>query len=145
MGLAKTPVAAGFPATSRGGRFGPPAFRPRLRRRAPPPKVQTQHLSNLKNSNREAVRLEITVTTTKQRTPSSSNRENKACSTFVGAAVHYRPGLALGFGSGSVVLRGTNSKTGGRWSTPTATAERQRQSATNGAKIEIGSPQKCCD
>ncbi len=31
--------------------------------------------------------------------------------TFVGAAVHYRPGLALGFGWGSIVSRTTNTKT----------------------------------
>jgi len=30
---------------------------------------------------------------------------------LVGAAVHYRPGVALGFGSGSVISRTTNTKT----------------------------------
>ena len=30
---------------------------------------------------------------------------------LVGAAVHYRPGVALGFGSGSVVSPATNTKT----------------------------------
>jgi hypothetical protein len=41
--------------------------------------------------------------------------------TLVGAGIHYRPGVALGFGLFAL------------------------QSAKNGGKIEIGSPQKCCD
>src|SRR5271168_2949007 len=44
-----------FFGPSRGGSFlsDPPAFRPRPRRRVPPPEIQSQQVSSLKNSNRE--------------------------------------------------------------------------------------------
>jgi hypothetical protein len=67
-------------STCRGGSFlsDPPAFRPRLRRRVAPPKIQIQQGFNLKKSNREALRLEIHVTQTKQTTGDRSNREKEA-------------------------------------------------------------------
>ena len=49
---------------------------------------------------------------------------------FVGAVVHYRPSVALGFGWPSAVSRAKNT-------TP------HPHRAKNAAKIEIGSPQKC--
>jgi hypothetical protein len=67
-------------STCRGGSFlsDPPAFRPRLRRRVAPPKIQIQRGSSLKNSNRESLRLEIHVTQTKQKLALCSNRELEA-------------------------------------------------------------------
>jgi hypothetical protein len=68
-----------FFGPSRGGCFSPPAVRPRLRRRAPPPKIQIPQVSSLKNSNREPLRLGIDVTQTKQTIQHHSNREKEAC------------------------------------------------------------------
>src|SRR5580658_9933523 len=47
-----------FFGPSRGGSFlsDPPAFWRRLRRRVPPPEIQIQQVSSLKNSNRESLR-----------------------------------------------------------------------------------------
>jgi hypothetical protein len=68
-----------FFSTSRGGRFSPPAFGSPLCHRVPPPKHRIHPTPILKNSNREAIRLETRATATKQRTEVTSNRENNAC------------------------------------------------------------------
>jgi hypothetical protein len=68
------------------------------------PKIPAPSLSNAskaRNSNREALRLEIAVTQRKQRTLIHSNREEKAYFSpsrfIVGGRVHHAPGLALSF------------------------------------------------
>src|ERR1700690_1340877 len=59
----------------RGGCFSPPAVRPRLCRRVRPAEVQIQPSPRHQISNREAIRLEIRATPTKQRMEAASNRE----------------------------------------------------------------------
>jgi hypothetical protein len=71
-------LEAYFFGPSRGGRFSPPAVRPRRCCNVPPAKHQIQPIPILKNSNRESLRLEINVTPTKQRPDLDSNRELEA-------------------------------------------------------------------
>jgi hypothetical protein len=91
-----------FFAPSRGGCFSPPAFRPRLPARVPPPEIELQKVPSLKNSNRERLRLETVATPTNQTPALHPNREKEArlrqakLGSPVGEGVHHPPGLALG-------------------------------------------------
>jgi hypothetical protein len=67
-----------FFGPTRGGCISPPAFRPRLPHRVPPPEIEAQQVSNFKNSNRESLRLEIHLTQRKQTIGHRSNREEEA-------------------------------------------------------------------
>jgi hypothetical protein len=96
---------APFFGPSRRGCFSPPAFRPRLSNREPPPKVKSHPSPRHQDS----------------------NREKAACDPSVTTNARARQGRKSG---------------GHKDPAPTKTTA---TTGLKGGKIEIGSPQKCCD